>query len=279
MPENTVSIDRITIVGEIKSSFLELAQYLGKRWEFKSSGFQYVRQVDEHTENIAWLEESKYKQYSWRLDFNPNRLTEIEIYAIKNVVTEMVEPHFSRLDIALDVFNNELAMKHRLYRWNVSEHMIETFNGRDKSVETIYWGARKSEQQVRLYDKYKEQKAKGKDIPEGVHHWARLELQLRGKKPTEWQEATHKMLSDFKIADLKTIDNVNDRIALYGIESGVVEWTDFAKAKRANLRKLIKDNQGYDNSLSLELEEIVKRETPRLQNELQKVLVDFGIKG
>lgn len=278
MPNYDVSIDRITVVGKLETTLQDLNNWLGKAWLFRNGAFEFVREDDDgNTEHLAWLEENKFKQHDWRLDFNPNHITEYERLEVSRVVQKLGQPHFSRLDIAFDVFNDPLAMNYRLYRWNVKEMMIETYKGRQKRVETIYWGARKSDQQIRLYDKYVEQRAKNKQIPAGVEQWARLELQLRGKKPTEWLEAAKTMLDQFKLSDLQKIENVGDRNAIFSIEHGMSDWADYSKNYRTKLRKLINDGVGYDNSLSVELVDVLFSSLERLQNELQILLDDFGI--
>jgi len=278
MPENTVSIDRITVVGRLEISLQDLNNQLGKAWEFRNGSFEFLREDDDgNTEHLAWLEENKFKQYDWRLDFNPNHISEFERLEIAKVIQKLDNPHFSRLDIAFDVFNDPQAMNYRVYRWNVKEMMIETYKGRQKRVETIYWGARKSEEQIRLYDKFREQTAKQKEIPAGVTDWARLELQLRGKRPTEWLEATEKMLDQFKVSNFSKIDDYKIRGVLIGLNSGEIMWEELSKTTRAKYRKMINDGVGFDNSLSVDLVKVLFDNLEKLQNELQLLLNEFGI--
>ena len=278
MPENTVSIDRITVVGRLEISLQDLNNQLGKAWEFRNGSFEFLREDDDgNTEHLAWLEENKFKQFDWRLDFNPNHISEFERLEIAKVIQKLDNPHFSRLDIAFDVFNDPQAMNYRVYRWNVKEMMIETYKGRQKRVETIYWGARKSEEQIRLYDKHREQTAKQKEIPAGVTDWARLELQLRGKRPEEWLEATEKMLDQFKLPNFSKVDDYRVRGILLGLNSGEIMWNELSKNTQTKYRQLINDGVGFDNSLSLNLVKVLFDNLENLQNELQLLLNDFGI--
>ena len=278
MLENTVSIDRITVVGRLEISLQDLNNQLGKAWEFRNGSFEFLREDDDgNTEHLAWLEENKFKQYDWRLDFNPNHISEFERLEIAKVIQKLDRPHFSRLDIAFDVFNDPVAMNYRVYRWNVKEMMIETYKGRQKRVETIYWGARKSEEQIRLYDKYREQTAKHKELPAGVTDWARLELQLRGKRPTEWLKAAEKMLEQFKVSNFSKIDDYKIRGVLIGLNSGEIMWEELSKTTRAKYRKMINDGVGFDNSLSVDLVKVLFDNLEKLQNNLQTLLNDFGI--
>ena len=278
MPENTVSIDRITVVGRLEISLQDLNNQLGKAWEFRNGSFEFLREDDDgNTEHLAWLEENKFKQYDWRLDFNPNHISEFERLEIAKVIQKLDNPHFSRLDIAFDVFNDPQAMNYRVYRWNVKEMMIETYKGRQKRVETIYWGSRASREQIRLYDKYVEQTAKQKGIPAGVTDWARLELQLRGKRPEDWLEATEKMLEQFKVSDFNKVDDYKIRSVLIALDLGLVNWDEMGKEARAKYRKMINDGVGFDNSLSVDLVKVLFDNLEKLQNELQFLLNEFGI--
>jgi len=256
----------------------DLNNQLGKAWEFRNGSFEFLREDDDgNTEHLAWLEENKFKQYDWRLDFNPNHISEFERLEIAKVIQKLDNPHFSRLDIAFDVFNDPQAMNYRVYRWNVKEMMIETYKGRQKRVETIYWGARKSEEQIRLYDKYREQTAKQKEIPAGVTDWARLELQLRGKRPEEWLEATEKMLDQFKVSDFTKVDDYKIRSVLIALDLGLVNWDELSKDTRTKYRKMINDGVGFDNSLSVDLVKVLFDNLEKLQNELELLLNEFGI--
>jgi len=262
----------------LEISLQDLNNQLGKAWEFRNGSFEFLREDDDgNTEHLAWLEENKFKQYDWRLDFNPNHISEFERLEIAKVIQKLDNPHFSRLDIAFDVFNDPQAMNYRVYRWNVKEMMIETYKGRQKRVETIYWGSRASREQIRLYDKYVEQTAKQKEIPAGVTDWARLELQLRGKRPEEWLEATEKMLEQFKLPNFSKVDDYRVRGILLGLNSGDILWDELAKATRAKYRKMINDGVGFDNSLSVDLVKVLFDNLEKLQNELHLLLNEFGI--
>ncbi|MBU7478971.1 replication initiation factor domain-containing protein [Lactiplantibacillus pentosus] len=188
----------------------------------------------------------------------------------------MEQAHFTRLDIAFDVFNDDLAMKYRVYRFNTREDVIETIKGRNKSVETMYWGARKSDQQIRLYNKLVEQKNKQKPIPAGVESWARLELQLRGKKPAEWLNSATEMLNQFKLANLQMI-SAKDRAILYALTHDIIEWQEISVATRSKYRKMIKQSDGFETELADEMKQVLADNLDELQAELNGYLADFDI--
>lgn len=281
MPTNQVSIDRITVSGELKAEYRELQRVmnaLGSSWELSDGVFRLIREYPNgDTENIAYYAENAFQAGSWRLDFNPNKLSDEEKLEMKRAIDLLTDVHFTRLDLAFDVFNNELGMKYRIYRPNVSQREYGVYTAQwTKAVETIYYGSNSSEQQIRQYNKLVEQTKKNMPLPDGVEHWMRLELQLRGRKPTEWVERAKGMLYDFRLPNYDRIKNKNDRMALFALEKGLLDWSDFSdKNKKARLRKLQKEQ--YDDTLARELFDLLIEHQERLHGELTSYLAEFDI--
>ena len=281
MPTNQVSIDRITVSGELKAEYRELQRVmnaLGSSWELSDGVFRLIREYPNgDTENVAYYAENAFQAGSWRLDFNPNKLADEEKLEMKRAIDLLTDVHFTRLDLAFDVFNNELGMKYRIYRPNVSQREYGVYTAQwTKAVETIYYGSNSSEQQIRQYNKLVEQTKKNMPLPDGVEHWMRLELQLRGRKPTEWVERAKGMLDDFRLPNYDRIKNKNDRMALFALEKGLLDWSDFSdKNKKARLRKLQKEQ--YDDTLPRELFDLLIAQQERLRGELASYLAEFDI--
>lgn len=281
MPTNQVSIDRITVSGELKAEYRELQRVmnaLGSSWELSDGVFRLIREYPNgDTENVAYYAENAFQAGSWRLDFNPNKLSDEEKLEMKRAIDLLTDVHFTRLDLAFDVFNNELGMKYRIYRPNVSQREYGVYTAQwTKAVETIYYGSNSSEQQIRQYNKLVEQTKKNMPLPDGVEHWMRLELQLRGRKPTEWVERAKGMLDDFRLPNYDRIKNKNDRMALFALEKGLLDWSDFSdKNKKARLRKLQKEQ--YDDTLARELFDLLIAHQERLRGELTSYLAEFDI--
>ena len=280
MPTNQVSIDRITVSGELKSEYRELQRVmnaLGSSWELTDGVFRLIREYPNgDIENIAYYAENAFRVGSWRLDFNPNKLSDEEKFEMNRAINLLNDVHFTRLDLAFDVFNNEFGMKYRIYRPSVSQREYGVYTAQwTKAVETIYYGSNSSEQQIRQYNKLVEQTKKKLPLPDGVEHWMRLELQLRGRKPAEWVERAKDMLGDFRLPNYDNIKSVNDKMALHSLEIGLVDWSDFAKEKRARLRKLQKEQ--YDDTLARELFDLLIAHQERLHGELTSYLAEFDI--
>ena len=281
MPTNQVSIDRITVSGELKAEYRELQRVmnaLGSSWELSDGVFRLIREYPNgDTENVAYYAENAFQAGSWRLDFNPNKLSDEEKLEMNRAIDLLTDVHFTRLDLAFDVFNNELGMKYRIYRPNVSQREYGVYTAQwTKAVETIYYGSNSSEQQIRQYNKLVEQTKKNMPLPDGVEHWMRLELQLRGRKPAEWVERAKGMLDDFRLPNYDRIQNKNDRMALFSLENGLLDWSDFSdKNKKARLRKLQKEQ--YDDTLARELFDLLIEHQERLHGELTSYLAEFDI--
>ena len=189
----------------------------------------------------------------------------------------LTDVHFTRLDLAFDVFNNELGMKYRIYRPNVSQREYGVYTAQwTKAVETIYYGSNSSEQQIRQYNKLVEQTKKKMPLPDGVEHWMRLELQLRGRKPAEWVDRAKDMLDDFRLPNYDRIQNKNDKMALFSLLKTVclIGLISVIKIK-ARLRKLQKDQ--YDDTLARELFDLLIAHQERLHGELTSYLAEFDI--
>ena len=281
MPTNQVSIDRITVSGELKAEYRELQRVmnaLGSSWELSDGVFRLIREYPNgDIENVAYYTENAFQVGSWRLDFNPNKLSDEEKLEMNRAIDLLTDVHFTRLDLAFDVFNNELGMKYRIYRPSVSQREYGVYTAQwTKAVETIYYGSNSSEQQIRQYNKLVEQTKKNMPLPDGVEHWMRLELQLRGRKPTEWVERAKGMLDDFRLPNYDRIQNKNDRMALFALEKGLLDWSDFSdKNKKARLRKLQKEQ--YDDTLARELFDLLIEHQERLHGELTSYLAEFDI--
>ncbi len=276
MRKVTVKLDRITVSGVLPNwSLQDIHDETGL---IPRDGAMFLEREDKdgNTENMAFMAESPFQREHWRLDFNPANLTADETSTLGRVIDNMDQAHFTRLDIAFDVFNDDLAMKYRVYRFNTREDVIETIKGRSKSVETMYWGARKSDQQIRLYNKLVEQKNKQKAIPAGVESWARLELQLRGKKPAEWLNSATEMLNQFKLANLQMI-SAKDRAILYALTHDIIEWQEISVATRSKYRKMIKQSDGFETELADEMKQVLADNLDELQAELNGYLADFDI--
>lgn len=274
-----VRLDRLTVSGSLKHWTLQDIAHRFLTFKLRDGAFvleRYSEAADE-IENMAYIAENQFQPESWRIDFNPANLNVSEKKAVSHFISVLENAHFTRLDVAFDIFNEPMAMKHRVYRFNVSDTEIAQYRNRKKDIETLYWGRRKSEQQIRLYDKLAEQRSKKQEIPAEIKQWARLELQLRGTKPVDWVKCSREMLSQFKLDNLQKISDASTRSDIHGLIDGTCLWSEFGYEKQAKLRKLIKQSEGFDTSLSDELADLLEANIHKLQQELNEYLAEFGV--
>lgn len=100
------------------------------------------------------------------------------------------EVNFTRVDLALDSFNNTSFTLDTMYRKIKLGHVKGTFK-KVRNVEdinfftgeevgrTLYFGSPKSKVMFRFYDKLGESLSKGKDVDLKINSWIRFEMQLR----------------------------------------------------------------------------------------------------
>lgn len=168
------SIDKLTILGQFKKAnnvYALLKDYLycaiySREVMIENDFFDYSCKIGR---SIFFQMDRRNK--SMRIEFNPNLLNEKEEGIIQFLLSYCHDFHFTRLDLALDLYNYEV------YLYNITD--IKT---RKKAyyydmlgkLETVYLGALGSNKFVRIYNKAKEQGITDKEVD-----WWRVELQLR----------------------------------------------------------------------------------------------------
>lgn len=261
------SIDRITIVGFLKkfsfdhTIFTEdgeviytagedftLAQampILAREEGAKKAGAGWSL-VDRYGENIAYIEvlpflDKETGREKGRIDFNPNKIQHLLKISLKDFIKLMFEaPHFSRADVACDIINldDDYIKQYRL----VDAVTFRPFFGQSGELETAYWGARSSERQVRLYNKFVEQTKKKEVIPDDVKSWWRLEMQLRRGRADEWIGVVYSTLDSF-CSPTYFPENLSgvEKVMLTGLLSNQDLWSGLNKDTKRKYRKLAKE--------------------------------------
>ncbi|MFS9025587.1 hypothetical protein, partial [Streptococcus australis] len=132
-----------------------------------------------------------------RMEYNPNVISKEIAYFIEEGLTKEMFPErsMSRLDVALDVFGKDLTFL-RLARPRVKSSYIM---GSDSVLESQYYGMRKSDVMIRIYNKGRERRqmfAKGsayEDFSDDLSalarkNWFRIEMQIRTKRIDDWKD-------------------------------------------------------------------------------------------
>lgn len=240
----------------------------------------YKRCEGNVTRTVLALFKNRF-QDSWRLDTSYHFEDERDRQILYAVVHCFKYVHFSRLDIAFDFINgNKPNMAHRVYRWGTSEKVLRedtsaTYRGPNKDIETIYWGSRKSQKQIRYYDKLKEQKKAHKKVPADVRQWERLELQLRGDKADEWVKSAYEMLEQFKLPRIGLL-KPQQRAMLSALDSGLVEWSELTPNTRTKYRRLLDENDDFDIEYAETAKEVLQDSLDEIQIELNTLLSWVG---
>lgn len=263
-------IDRITIVGELAYDLDELGHKLVHHG-FAKESYNGFNLIDEYQENIAYFEMVKFHDSKGRIDFNPNTLGKYTDINIKNFIHELfIEPHFSRADVACDIYNlpNELIQQYQL----ADPVSYRPIYGRSGDLETMYWGSRSSERQVRLYNKFIEQSRKNEFIHKDVETWWRLEVQLRRAKANEWNEILNETLENFCALEFIPNDwKVTDKIMLAGLKQNHQYWNEISRNSKYKYRKMLREITQHDE-LTIELKKSFIEYQKDLKDELDSWL-------
>lgn len=264
------SIDRITVVGNIPYDFNELTTYLienGFATDEYGSSFNLV---DESKENYAYVEFIRFQKENEnkvRLDFNPNKLFAGNKDRLKRFFDLLFyDAHFSRLDVAVDLFNLPDMVFHRVATTNPVRK--EYIYSRANELETIYFGSRGSRRQIRLYNKRIEQEQKKEFIPNEIQNWWRLEFQLRGIKAQEWIESVQESLNDLSFSVYPSDDlSLNDQIKLEGLRANPSYFSKMNPRTKSKYKKLLMEKD--DTNLNEILFESFEESVPSIEKELK----------
>lgn len=280
--EISAKLDRVTVSGNIVKHSIALEELRkalkDTRWEQVSDYEFQLRRRNENDvmENVAGLFANQHQPLSWRIDTS-NHLQGDEFEQIMKPIAIMSEPHLTRVDVAFDIINGEKPnMAHRIYRFNASERIfgegVSEYTGRAKQIQTIYSGARKSETQIRYYDKLAEQKSRRKSVDSGINQWERLEIQLRGSSVASWKLACRKMLACFKMPVYSNVDDSRVRAMLFALDNHVVEWKDLNERTARRYRNLIRSDEGLDDTYSQMLLTYFDEHVDDLNREIQSFI-------
>lgn len=229
------SIDKLTILGKLKKKdyyflLIEYAKYninfifkyidndfFSDSFVIKNLGFM---QIDNAT-------------LKFRLEFNPNKLDESSSNLLNQLLTYVEDYHFTRLDLAIDLFN-----------YNLYDYKIVDLGRRKKAyyydsvgkLETCYFGSLASNKFIRIYNKAVEQKLKDKELD-----WWRIELQLRDNYIDTYLTGLKDFLQDiiiFKYVSTETYD-VYDKAVLEYILFDIHRLSEFSKNTRSKYKRII----------------------------------------
>ncbi|HEM3178752.1 replication initiation factor domain-containing protein [Streptococcus suis] len=292
-----VSIDRLTLlvdaynpiylIRDLKNVLIEELQgyieYSVISSDYKSFSLEYVTEDDIRV-NLMYVEVTMFREILLRIDFNPNTLKEygaMEIWQkiIVFLTLQSEEIRLSRFDLAFDVFNlpSVVTVKH------IKGGTKSTFYyGRSYELETVYWGSRASNVQVRLYDKNKERLQKGKLTITNLEdnpYWWRFEMQLRTKAiNADMVSEVMKRLENFGIYDYSKLGGNKAFTYIFFQDESMLPYVfdnlsrNSIKTNKQRLRKRLRE---LDNEFSRKLIAALREQSPKLAKELKQYTQEF----
>ena len=252
-----ISIDRLTVIfdsenqslrrifRELRKSLDNIIQEFSIQENLREDYFTLYKTINEDSINLIFFQLSDYGGYQViRLDFNPNSLKEFEGLQVWRQIMNYarlnrLEIRLSRLDLAFDIFNRP---------------------------EIVFL------QHIKRADKLN---------IESKPFWWRLEFQLRTKAINEETiSEISKRLENFSFFSLSSVPDDSKAFAYIFLHEPALlpELFPYLKpntirVKKTRLRKHLK---AFDSSsFSLELQDALKEQTPRLNNELKQLIGEF----
>lgn len=189
------------------------------------------------------------------------------------------EIRLSRFDLAFDIFNlpSVVTIKH------VKGGTRSTFYyGRASELETVYWGSRTSNVQVRLYDKNKERLQKGKlneAILNNTPYWWRFEMQLRTKAiNADMVSEVMNRLENFGIYDYSKLGVNRAFTYVFFQDESMLPYVfdnlsqNSIKSNKQRLRKRLLE---LDNEFGQKMIATLREQSSKLAKELKQYTQEF----
>ncbi|HEM2805725.1 replication initiation protein [Streptococcus suis] len=274
--ELKVSLDNITITAYIKShKLLSLKKLVESHAAitiqtamtdmfraYTKAGGQVVLHID-----YDKIKGQAFNARPFRLEFNPNKLRSVDTEIIDTIIPYLDDISISRADLAFDLF--EVDCSEFVLEKKGRPTATKEFRSDTGKLETKYLGASRSEKQVRLYNKKKEQLENGtdkdKEFASQFNHWWRLEFQLRSRSVEEIFEVINTVVfKPFKFEGLP----VETQIYLVALTRDKSIWKLLHRNTRTKYKKILETYQTSDIDYLGLMKDLLKHERPRLENQL-----------
>lgn len=274
--ELKVSLDNITITAYIKNRKLLALKKLVESHTAISIQTAMTDMFRASTRDggqvVLHMEYDKIKGQAFnarpfRLEFNPNKLRSVDTEIIDTIIPYLEDISISRVDLAFDLF--EVDCSEFILEKKGRPTATKEFRSDTGKLETKYLGASRSEKQIRLYNKKKEQLENGtekeKEFASQFRHWWRLEFQLRSRSVEEIFEVIDTII--FKPFNLKGL-SIETQIYLTALIHDKNIWKKLHRNTRARYKKILETHQTSDTDYLGLLKDLLKHERPRLENQL-----------
>lgn len=179
------------------------------------------------------------------------------------MIAKINNKHYSWGDFAFAIFNEPRAKLYQVWKLGIGQSI---FMGRKREMQTIYYGAPKSGQQIRQYNKLVKQKAKCK-APVDIGSWWRIELQLRTNKVDDHLWLVRELLADFYILSYDDLADLTRQAMVYRLVNDPTFWGELADRTCQKNRNIFK-KMPHGKYLAV----AIANEFGRLENELQSIM-------
>lgn len=203
----------------------------------------------------------------FRIEFNPNKLRQIDINILDTIIPYLEDIAISRVDLAFDLF--EVDCSEFILEKKGRPTATKEWRDQNGKLETKYLGASRSEKQIRLYNKKVEQLENGseedKEFAKQFQHWWRLEFQLRSLSVEEIFEVIDSVIfKPFVFDDLP----IETQIYLVAYTRNKNVWQKLHRNTRTKYKKILETYQTSDTDYLQLMKDLLKHERPILEKQL-----------
>ncbi|OMD88142.1 hypothetical protein BSK49_15905 [Paenibacillus odorifer] len=277
-----ISIDRLTLLGNWTYKGPDKFQKLLDNYKYDiritkgnktrtPSGFIFYDKCF-----FEIIDKLKFKDArSFRLDFNPNKLTAKEIQFLKRKILPLLsDVSATRIDLAFDI---ELNLEE--YQFIEDNHPRKRMyiRGRGLELQTLNIGSQESDYRVTIYNKLLERKAKLSMNPEEVSreeenlletkkNWWRVEFKLEGQAALV--ETNLNAFSEYNVfrglkiykPNYKAVDDIRTRAMMFYLINHENEWGNLTWESKKKYKECFEAFSEYDLVDYLKDRYLLKRE-------------------
>lgn len=271
-----VSLDNITITAYIKPiKLLALKSLIENHTAIivqtaMTDMFKAITRDGSHVRLLLDYDKLKGQAFNarpFRIEFNPNKLRQIDIKILDTIIPYLEDIAISRVDLAFDLF--EVDCSEFILEKKGRPTATKEWRDQNGKLETKYLGASRSEKQIRLYNKKVEQlengSEEGKEFAKQFQHWWRLEFQLRSRAVEEIFEVIDSVIfKPFVFDDLP----IETQIYLVAYTRNKNVWQKLHRNTRTKYKKILETYQTSDTDYLQLMKDLLKHERPVLEKQL-----------
>ena len=274
--ELKVSLDNITITAYIKPiKLLDLKSLIESHTAIivqtaMTDMFRAITRDGSHVRLLLDYDKLKGQAFNarpFRIEFNPNKLRQIDINILDTIIPYLEDIAISRVDLAFDIF--EVDCSEFILEKKGRPTATKEWRDQNGKLETKYLGASRSEKQIRLYNKKVEQLENGsendKEFARKFTHWWRLEFQLRSRSVEEIFEIINSIVfKPFTFDELPVETQIY--LVAYTRDKNILK--KLHRNTRTKYKKILENHQTSEIDYLQLLKNLLHKERPKLEKQL-----------